>query len=67
MQLNYPVPISTGVIYMLTMIVSLVVYKDPITAYKLIGVGLVLGGIILMNVKKLMIWRYILNRGALYK
>ena len=52
MQLSYLMPISTGVIYLLTMIVSLIVFKDPITVNKLIGAGLVLGGIILMNVKK---------------
>ena len=52
MQLSYLMPISTGVIYLLTMVVSMIVFKDQMTASKLMGAGLVLAGIILMNVKR---------------
>ena len=51
-QLSYLMPISTGVIYILTMIVSVIVFKDPVSVYKMASAGLVLVGIILMNISK---------------
>ena len=52
MQLSFLMPITTGVVYLLTMIVSLVVFKDRMTVLKATGAMLVLGGIILMNIKR---------------
>lgn len=50
-QLSYLTPISTGVVYVLTLAASLVVFHEPVSAFKLIGAGLVLCGVVLMNLK----------------
>ena len=51
-QLSYLMPISTGVVYILTMLVSLLVFKETLGPLKAIGVVLVLCGVVLMNIKK---------------
>ena len=51
-QLSYLMPITTGVVYILTMIASLVVFHETIGPLKAVGVVLVLCGIVLMNIKK---------------
>lgn len=50
-QLSYLMPISSGVVYMLTFTVALLVFHEPITSFKLIGSFFVLCGIVLMNLK----------------
>ena len=50
-QLSYLAPISTGVVYVLTLASALLIFHEPVTALKLVGAGLVLGGIVLMNIK----------------
>ena len=50
-QLSYLTPISTGVIYTLTLAASMLIFHEPMSAMKLAGVLLVLCGIILMNIK----------------
>ena len=50
-QLSYLTPISTGVVYTLTLAASMLIFHEPMSALKLAGVFLVLCGIILMNVK----------------
>ncbi len=50
-QLSYLAPISTGVVYVLTLAAALFIFHEPVTVLKMAGVFLVLCGIILMNIK----------------
>ena len=50
-QLSFLTPISTGVIYILTLAVSLLVFHEVLTPFKLVGAFFVLAGIVLMNIK----------------
>ena len=49
--LSYLTPISTGVVYTLTLMVSILVFHEPMTLLKTIGTVFVLCGIVLMNIK----------------
>ena len=51
MELSYLMPVMTGVVYILTLIVSLAVFHETIASTEWIGVVLVLCGVILMNIK----------------
>lgn len=51
-QLSYLTPISTGIIYMLTLAAAIIVFQETLTPYKLVGAVLVLIGIVLMNIKQ---------------
>jgi len=50
-QLSYLTPISTGVVYTLTLAAALLIFHEPITTFKLVGALFVLCGIVLMNIK----------------
>lgn len=50
-QLSYLAPISTGVVYVLTLAAAIFIFREPVTVLKMAGVFLVLCGIILMNIK----------------
>ena len=50
-QLSYLTPISTGVVYTLTLAVSFLVFHEPMNPLKLVGVFFILCGVILMNIK----------------
>lgn len=50
-QLSFLTPISTGVIYILTLAVSMLIFHESLSSFKLYGAVLVLIGIILMNIK----------------
>lgn len=50
-QLSYLTPITTGVVYTLTLAVAILVFHEPMTTLKLVGVLFILCGIILMNMK----------------
>lgn len=51
-DLSYIVPITTGIVYILTLISSVYIFKDKLYIQNLIGVILVLVGIVLINIKK---------------
>lgn len=51
-QLSYLAPISTGVVYILTLAAALLIFRETVTPMKLIGAALVLCGIVLMNIKQ---------------
>lgn len=51
-QLSYLMPISSAVVYVLTLVAALLVFHEPMTTFKLIGVLLVLGGVVLMNIER---------------
>lgn len=50
-NLNYIAPIATGLSYVLTLVSSYTIFKEPFTTFQIIGVALILIGIILMNIK----------------
>lgn len=51
-NLSYLTPVSSAVVYVLTLIVSLVIFKEQMTAQQWAGWCLILVGVVLMNLKK---------------
>lgn len=51
-DLSYIMPICTGVIQILTLVASYVVFKEEISKTGIIGAIIVIAGIIIMNYKK---------------
>ena len=51
-NLTYLTPVSSGMVYILTMIVSLSILKEQVTPTQWAGWGLILAGLLLMNLKK---------------
>ena len=51
-NLTYITPVSSAVVYILTMVVSLCIFKEQVTSIQWIGWCLILVGVVLMNVKK---------------
>lgn len=52
MQLSFLTPISVGIVYTLTMFVSVLVFHETITLWKGIGAVLVLLGVLIMTIKQ---------------
>ena len=50
-QLSYLIPLVTGAVYLLTMLSSVVIFKEQIRFFQLAGSILILLGLILMNIK----------------
>ena len=50
-QLSYLIPLITGAVYLLTMASSVIIFKEQIHFLQLLGSGLILAGLILMNIK----------------
>lgn len=51
-SLTYLMPVSQGVVYVLTLLVSLFVLHEKLTLHQWVGWTLILAGLILMNLKK---------------
>lgn len=51
-NLTYLTPVSSAVVYILTMIVSLAILKERITPMQWVGWSLILVGVVFMNIKK---------------
>ena len=51
-NLTYITPVSSAVVYILTMVVALCIFKEQVTPVQWIGWCLILVGVVLMNVKK---------------
>ena len=51
-NLTYLTPVSSGMVYILTLVVSLVVLKEQVGTLQWIGWCLILVGVVLMNIKK---------------
>ena len=51
-NLTYVTPVSSAIVYILTMIVSLVLLKEQVTPMQWVGWCLILVGALLMNLKK---------------
>ena len=51
MQISILVPVSVGIVYILTMLVSVIIFHEPFSVEKIIGAALVLAGVVLMTIK----------------
>jgi multidrug transporter EmrE-like cation transporter len=50
---TFAIPISTGINFILTIIVGYYVFKDPLNFISLLGFGLIISGIILLSINSL--------------
>ena len=50
-DLSYIMPLCTGVVQTVTLIVSYLVFKEKISIYGIVGASLVIIGIMIMNIK----------------
>ena len=51
-QLGYLTPVSSAIVYILTLAVSLLIFKENYSLTQLLGMVLILSGVVLMNIKK---------------
>lgn len=51
-NLSYITPVSSAVVYALTLVVSLVIFKEHMSVVQWIGWCAILVGVVLMNIKK---------------
>lgn len=51
-DLSYIFPIVTGIVQILAVIAAYFILKEQISVYTVIGIVLIIGGIVLMNIKK---------------
>lgn len=50
-DLGYIIPISTALVYVFIFAASFFIFKEVFTAVKIVGICLILGGLILLNIK----------------
>lgn len=51
-DLGYIIPLVTAVVYVLIFIASFIIFKEVFTAAKIVGICLILGGLVLLNLNK---------------
>ena len=51
-DLGYIIPVTTAFVYVLIFLASFVVFKEVFTVIKIMGIALILGGVILLNINK---------------
>ena len=51
-DLTYIVPVTTGIVQVATFILATMIFKESITVSKVVATGLILMGVILLNIKK---------------
>ena len=51
LDMTYLVPITTGITYILTFVLSVMILKETVTVNKIIGSVLILVGVIVINMK----------------
>jgi len=51
-ELGYIIPVSTALVYVGIFLASYFIFKEAFTALKIVGIFLILGGVILMNIGK---------------
>ena len=52
MQLGYLMPVTSAIVYIFTMVASLLIFKEEYSLTQIAGILLILFGVVLMNVKK---------------
>lgn len=50
-DLGYIIPVSTALVYIGIFLASYFIFKETFTAFKIAGICLILGGVILLNLK----------------
>ena len=48
-NLSYLVPLTVGITQVLTLLAALLIFKEALSAYKLIGIFLIIAGVVIMN------------------
>lgn len=48
-DLSYIIPASTALVYVGIFLASFIIFKEPITALKIVAIFLIVGGVILLN------------------
>lgn len=51
-DLTYIVPVTTGIVQVATFVLAIMIFKESITVSKVVAIGLILIGVILLNIKK---------------
>lgn len=51
-DLGYIIPVSTALVYVGIFLASFFIFKEAFTAVKIVGIFLILGGVILLNINK---------------
>jgi multidrug transporter EmrE-like cation transporter len=51
-NLGYIIPLTTGLVYVIIFIASLLIFKESVTTFKVLGILLILGGVVLLNLGK---------------
>lgn len=50
-ELGYIVPLTTGLVYILIFLASFAIFNETFTPIKLLAIALIIGGVILLNLK----------------
>lgn len=51
-DLGYIIPVSTALVYIFIFAASFLLFKEPFTVIKIMGICLILGGLFLLNINK---------------
>ena len=51
-DLTYIVPVTTGIVQVATFVLAIIIFKESVTVSKGVATGLILIGVILLNIKK---------------
>lgn len=51
-DLTYIVPVTTGIVQVATFVLAIMIFKESVTISKVVATGLILMGVILLNIKK---------------
>ena len=50
-ELSYVMPVATGIVQVLSVIIAVLIFKENLRPATMIGIGLVIAGIVAMNLK----------------
>ena len=51
-DLTYIVPVTTGIVQVATFVLAIMIFKESVAVSKVVATGLILIGVILLNIKK---------------
>lgn len=51
-DLGYIIPVSTALVYIFIFLASFLIFKEAFTALKILGICLIFGGLVLLNISK---------------
>lgn len=51
-DLSYIVPITTGILQIIILLVAMIIFKEDINIYNVLGIFLIIAGVILISLKK---------------